>query len=67
MAVEYLKEKASWQMYASVAGVEPTIANEVSRGIDSYNEKLKYLENEEDKELVDIEEYIPKQYVDFKI
>ena len=34
MAIEYLKEKASWQMYASVAGVEPTIANEVSRGID---------------------------------
>lgn len=47
-------------MYASVAGVEPIKYNEVSKGIDSYNEKLKYLENEEDKEQIDIEEYIPK-------
>lgn len=65
MAIEYLKEKASWQMFASVARVEPTVANEVSKGLDSYNEKLKYLENEEDREQIDIEEYIPKQYVDF--
>ena len=34
MAIEQLKEKASWQLFASVNGIEPQIANEVSKYID---------------------------------
>lgn len=63
MAIEKLKEKASWQLYASVNGVSPTIANEISKFIDQYNEKLKYAE-EEDKEFINVEDFIPNEYID---
>lgn len=62
MAIEKLKEKAAWQLYASVAGVEPSVANEVSKFIDKYNDKLKYAD-EEDKQYIDIEEFIPAEYL----
>lgn len=63
MAVEKMSEKSAWQLYASVSGVTPTVANQVSKYLDSYNETIKHLETEEEKRDVKIEDYIPKEYI----
>jgi len=63
MAIEKLKEKAAWQLYAGANDVRPEIANEISKHIDKYNEKLKYAD-EEDKEFINIEDFIPEEYMD---
>ena len=63
MAVEKMSEKSAWQLYASVSGVTPTIANQVSKYLDSYNETIKHLESEEEKQNVKVEDYIPKEYI----
>lgn len=63
MAIEKLKVKNAWQLYASVNDVTPETANEISKSIEKYNEKLKYAE-EEDKEFINIEDFIPEQYID---
>lgn len=63
MAVEKIKEKNAWQMYAKLNGVEPETANEVSRYIAAYNKDVMNAD-EDDKDSFDIEDYIPKQYID---
>jgi DNA polymerase III alpha subunit len=63
MAIEKLKEKAAWQLYAGVNDVKPETANQISKFIDKYNEKLKYAD-EEDKEFIVIEDFIPEEYID---
>lgn len=63
MAIEVMKEKAAWQMYASVAGVDPQTANEISKYIDKYNEALKYADDE-DRQFIQVEKYIPAEYID---
>jgi DNA polymerase III alpha subunit len=63
MAIEKLKEKAAWQLYAGANDVKPEVANEISKFIDKYNDKLKYAE-EEDKEFIHIEDFIPEEYLD---
>lgn len=62
MAVEKIKEKNGWQMYAKLNGVEPETANEVSRYIDAYNKDV-INADEDDKDSFNIEDYIPKQYL----
>jgi DNA polymerase III alpha subunit len=63
MAIEKLKEKAAWQLYAGANDVKPEVANEISKFIDKYNDKMKYAE-EEDKEFIHIEDFIPEEYLD---
>lgn len=63
MAIEKLKEKAAWQLYAGAKNVPPETANEISRYIDKYNETLKYAD-EEDYEFIHIEDYIPEEYIE---
>ena len=58
LAVGYLKEKAAFKMYAGVNNVEPSVANEITTALDKYYEVLKNIENEEDKETIEIEDYI---------
>jgi len=62
MAIEKLKEKAAWQLYAGANNVKPEIANEISKFIDKYNDKMKYAD-EEDKEFINIEDFIPEEYM----
>lgn len=61
MAIEVLKEKSAWQLYASNAGVEPSVANQISKYIDEYNKALKHADDEE-KEQIRLEDYIPEPY-----
>jgi DNA polymerase III alpha subunit len=63
LAIEKLKEKASWQLYAGANDIPFETANAISKAIDKYNEKLKYAD-EEDKEFIVIEDYIPSEYID---
>lgn len=63
LAIEKLKEKASWQLYAGANNVRPEDANQISKYIDKYNEKLKYAD-EEDREFIVIEDFIPEEYIE---
>lgn len=58
LAVGKLGEKSGFKLYADIKGVEPTIANEISKCIDEYNEALKQVDDESDKELINIEDFI---------
>ena len=63
MAVEKLKEKAAWQLYAGANDIEPTVANQISKYLDDYNKALKYADDDE-KDSIHVEDYIPEEYVD---
>ena len=58
LAVGKLGEKSGFKLYAGIKQIEPSIANDISKAIDKYNEALKNVENEEDKEQIDIDDYI---------
>ena len=53
LAVGRLKEKNGFKLYAGVNGIEPSVANEITKSIDRYNEALKNAE-EEDRDLIEI-------------
>lgn len=59
LALDTLKFKAAWKMYARAYNVEPDTANEVSKQIDRYETAKKYAE---DGETVDIHKYIEPKY-----
>ena len=61
LAVGRLKEKNGFKLYAGVNGIEPSVANEITKSIDRYNEALKNAE-EEDRDLIEIEDYITDKY-----
>lgn len=62
MAIEKLKEKAAWQLYAGVNDVSPEDANKISKYLDEYNKELKYAEDDE-KDDIHVENFIPNEYV----
>lgn len=63
MAIEKLKEKAAWQLYAGANNVKPDDANQISKYLDEYNKKLKYADDDE-KEDIHVEDFIPDEYID---
>lgn len=63
MAVEKLKSKAAWQLYAGANDVTPQVANQISKYIDEYEDKLKYAE-EDEKETINVEDFIPEEYLE---
>lgn len=58
LATGKLGEKSGFKLYADIRGIEPSIANEISKCIDQYNEALKQVDDEEDKKDIHIEDYI---------
>lgn len=62
MAVEKLKVKAAWQLYAGVNDVSPSDANQISKYIDEYEKKLKHAD-EDEKEDIHVEDFIPSEYI----
>lgn len=58
LAIGKLGEKSGFKLYADIKGIEPTIANDISKCIDQYNEDLKQVDDEEDKKDIHIEDYI---------
>ena len=63
MAIEKLKEKAAWQLYAGVNDVSPEDANKISKYLNEYNKALKYAEDDE-KDEIHVEDFIPNEYVE---
>jgi len=57
LAVGTLAEKNGFKLYASVQGLDPQIANDITKQIDSFNEAVKNAEDDE-KENIHIEDYI---------
>lgn len=62
MAIEKLKEKAAWQLYAGANDVKPEDANQISKYLDEYNKALKYADDD-GKEDIHVEDYIPEEYI----
>lgn len=58
LAVGKLGEKSGFKLYADIKGIEPSVANEISKSIDQYNEALKQVDDEADKADIHIEDYI---------
>lgn len=65
IAFGQLKVNNAWKLYAGINNVDPQTSNEVSKAITEYNKALKYCETEEDKEAIDVLEFIPNKYVEF--
>ena len=63
MAIEKLKEKAAWQLYAGANKVKPEDANQISKYLDEYNKALKYAD-EDEKDDIHVEDYIPEEYAE---
>ena len=63
MAIEKLKEKAAWQLYAGANKVKPEDANQISKYLDEYNKVLKYAD-EDEKDDIHVEDYIPEEYIE---
>lgn len=63
MAIEKLKEKAAWQLYAGANDVKPEDANQISKYLDEYNKALKYADDDE-KDDIHVEDYIPEEYAE---
>ncbi len=64
IAFGQLKANNAWKLYAGVNKIDPQTSNDVSKAITEYNKALKYCETEEDKEAIDILEFIPEQYIE---
>lgn len=62
MAIEKLKVKSAWQLYSKANGVTSDEAIAMSKAIEQYELKLKHT-NDEDKDQVHIEDFIPSQYL----
>lgn len=58
LAVGKLGEKSGFKLYADIKGIEPSIANDITKCIDKYNEALKNADTDEDKNDIHIEDYI---------
>ena len=62
LAVGKLGEKSGFKLYADIQGIEASIANEITSSIDEYNEALKNVEDDEDKQNIHIEDYIKDKH-----
>lgn len=62
LAVGTLGEKSGFKLYADIKGIEPSIANEISKSIDKYNEALKQADDDDDRKSIRIEDYITDKY-----
>ena len=63
MAIEKLKVKSAWQLYSKANGVSPDDATAISKAIEAYEKKLKHT-NDEDKDQVQVTDFIPPEYLE---
>jgi len=61
LALGTLHYKSAFKMYARAYNLDPTLANEVTKQISSYENDLKYIEDEDEKDLMDIYDYVDKE------
>jgi DNA polymerase III alpha subunit len=56
------RPKASWKIYARAKGIDFDRANDISKDIDRYEMAIKHAEDEEEREQIDILDYISPEY-----
>ena len=57
-----LKKSSAIKLYMGAEGVEASIQNEVTKQLKEYDKAIKHCETEEEKEHIDIADYIDKKY-----
>ena len=57
-----LKKKSAFKIYAKVQGLDFQIANEVSNQIGAYDEAIKNADDDDEKDLINIFDYIDPKY-----
>lgn len=62
MNLNKLKAKKAWKMYARINNVSPQESDEISKALEKYEKAVLYAE-EDEKELIQVEDYIPQQYI----
>lgn len=60
-----LKKSSAIKLYMGANDEPATIQDEISKQLQTYDEKIKYCETEEDKEEINIEDYISKEYLHY--
>ena len=60
-----LKYKSAFKLYARAQKVPADISNDVSKQIDEYERAVKEAESEEEKEAIDIADYVDAQYIPY--
>lgn len=61
IALGTLHYKSAFKMYARAYNLDPDLSNEVTKQISKYEKDLKYIEEEDDKDLIDIYDYVDKE------
>lgn len=59
-----LKRLSAWKMYCRAENVPFEDANAVSENLKQYERDVKYTEDEEEKELINVFDYVPEEYHD---
>lgn len=57
-----LQKSSAFKLYAKSQGLEFDIANEVTSQIGQYEKALKYADSQEDKEAIDLYDFVDKKY-----
>lgn len=65
LAFGTLKKSSAIKLYMGAEGIEASIQNEVSKQLQEYDKDIKYCETEEEKDEIDIIQYISKEYVHY--
>lgn len=60
-----LKKSSAVKLYMGAKDEPAYIQDEVSKQLQQYDEKLKYCENDEDRDNINIEDYISKEYIHY--
>lgn len=61
IALGLFRVKSAWKLFARMNNLDIELANEISLHIEEYDKAMKYSSDEE-KELINVEDYIPEQY-----
>ncbi|MGL5765350.1 MAG: PHP domain-containing protein, partial [Sarcina sp.] len=62
LAFGSLKKSSAIKLYMGAEGIEASIQNEVSKQLKEYDKAIKHCETDEEKEAINIENYISKEY-----
>jgi len=57
-----VKASGAWKLYSRISNIDFETANEVSEQLQKYEMDLKHIDNEEEKELLDVLDYIEPKY-----
>ena len=60
-----LKYKSAFKLYARAQGLSADVANMVSKQIEKYEMALKEAEDDDERELLQIDDYVDRQYMEY--